>query len=53
MDIRRFPGSRKHPHFSRDNLAVALPQAGMEYHGSKRSEVGGTGSRTSPLTWAW
>ncbi|HEY7328895.1 MAG TPA: DUF488 family protein, partial [Gemmataceae bacterium] len=21
VDIRRFPGSRKHPHFSRDNLA--------------------------------
>jgi uncharacterized protein (DUF488 family) len=25
-DIRRFPGSRKHPHFSRDNLAAALPK---------------------------
>jgi uncharacterized protein (DUF488 family) len=32
VDIRRFPGSRKHPHFNRDNLAVALPKAGMEYH---------------------
>jgi uncharacterized protein (DUF488 family) len=32
VDIRRFPGSRKHPHFHRDNLAVALPQAGVEYH---------------------
>ena len=30
-DIRRFPGSRKHPHFNRDNLASALPQAGVEY----------------------
>ena len=22
VDIRRFPGSRKHPHFNRDNLAA-------------------------------
>jgi uncharacterized protein (DUF488 family) len=32
VDIRRFPGSRKHPHFNRDNLATALPKAGVEYH---------------------
>jgi uncharacterized protein (DUF488 family) len=32
VDIRRFPGSRKHPHFNRDNLAAALRQSGMEYH---------------------
>jgi uncharacterized protein (DUF488 family) len=32
VDIRRFPGSRKHPHFSRDNLAVALADEHMEYH---------------------
>ena len=32
VDIRRFPGSRKHPHFSRDNLAAALPRSGVEYH---------------------
>lgn len=32
VDIRRFPGSRKHPHFHRDNLAVALPKSGVEYH---------------------
>jgi uncharacterized protein (DUF488 family) len=31
VDIRRFPGSRKHPHFHRDNLAVALPNSNMEY----------------------
>jgi uncharacterized protein (DUF488 family) len=30
-DIRRFPGSRKYPHFSRDNLSVSLPEAGIEY----------------------
>jgi uncharacterized protein (DUF488 family) len=31
-DIRRFPGSRKHPQFNRDNLATALPKSGVEYH---------------------
>lgn len=31
VDIRRFPGSRKHPHFNRDNLATAVQKAGMEY----------------------
>ena len=31
VDIRRFPGSRKHPHFNRDNLAVALQETGVEY----------------------
>lgn len=30
-DIRRFPGSRKFPHFSQDNLASVLPKAGIEY----------------------
>jgi uncharacterized protein (DUF488 family) len=32
VDIRRFPGSKKHPHFSRDNLAAVLPKSGVEYH---------------------
>lgn len=31
-DIRRFPGSRKYPHFNRDSLAKSLPDAGIEYH---------------------
>ncbi len=31
VDIRRFPGSRKHPHFNRDELALALPKSGVEY----------------------
>jgi uncharacterized protein (DUF488 family) len=31
LDIRRFPGSRKHPHFHRDELAAALPKSGIEY----------------------
>jgi len=30
-DVRRFPGSRRHPHFGRDALAAALGAAGIEY----------------------
>jgi uncharacterized protein (DUF488 family) len=45
-DIRRYPGSRKHPQFNRDNLAVALQKAGVEYHwledlGGRRSKQSG------------
>ena len=29
-DIRRFPGSRRHPHFSRDALSRSLPAEGIE-----------------------
>lgn len=32
VDVRRFPGSRKHPHFSREALVGSLPEAGIEYH---------------------
>ena len=31
VDVRAFPGSRRHPHFARQALEKALPQAGMEY----------------------
>jgi uncharacterized protein (DUF488 family) len=30
-DIRRYPGSRRYPHFSRDSLARTLPEIGIEY----------------------
>ena len=30
-DVRRFPASRKHPHFDREPLAASLETAGMEY----------------------
>ena len=30
-DIRRFPGSKRHPHFSREALSRSLPDAGIEY----------------------
>ena len=46
-DIRRFPGSRKYPHFNRDSLAASLPEAGVGYDwiellgGRRRKESGG------------
>jgi uncharacterized protein (DUF488 family) len=45
-DIRRFPGSRKHPHFHRDRLATALPPVGVDYRwfealGGRRRGSGG------------
>src|SRR5690606_230069 len=30
-DVRRLPGSRRHPHFSREALQATLPAAGIEY----------------------
>lgn len=31
VDVRRFPGSRRHPHFAGDALACKLPRAGVAY----------------------
>ncbi|WP_432994318.1 DUF488 domain-containing protein [Dactylosporangium sp. CA-233914] len=31
VDVRRFPGSRRHPQFGRDALAAAVRDAGMRY----------------------
>ncbi|HWW60786.1 MAG TPA: DUF488 domain-containing protein [Thermoanaerobaculia bacterium] len=30
-DIRRFPGSRRYPHFSKEALSRSLPEHGVEY----------------------
>jgi uncharacterized protein (DUF488 family) len=30
-DIRRFPGSKRHPHFSRESLETSLPESGIAY----------------------
>ena len=55
VDIRRFPGSRKYPHWNQENLAASLQVAGMEYHwlealgGRRRSEKGGPASRNLGL----
>lgn len=46
-DIRRFPGSRKHPQFNQETLPVELERAGIEYRwfevlgGRRRKKVGG------------
>src|SRR5205814_124509 len=44
-DIRRFPGSRRYPHFSREALERSLPERGIEYvhvpeHGERRKPAG-------------
>jgi uncharacterized protein (DUF488 family) len=31
VDVRAFPGSRRHPHFGREALAQSLPPAGIDY----------------------
>ena len=31
VDVRRYPGSRRNPHFSREALARSLPAAGITY----------------------
>ena len=32
VDIRRYPGSKRHPHFSRKSLSVSLEDEGIQYH---------------------
>jgi len=43
-DIRRFPGSRRYPHFSRDALSQSLPEHAIEY-----IHVPELGGRRKPL----
>ncbi|HEU0012224.1 MAG TPA: DUF488 domain-containing protein, partial [Longimicrobium sp.] len=31
VDVRRFPGSKRHPHFGREALAASLHEAGIAY----------------------
>jgi uncharacterized protein (DUF488 family) len=39
VDVRRFPGSRRHPQFNMESLATALPDAGIAYR--HEVELGG------------
>ncbi len=32
VDVRRFPTSKKHPQFAKENLANSVEQANIEYH---------------------
>jgi uncharacterized protein (DUF488 family) len=45
VDVRRFPGSRRHPHFAREALERSLPAAGITYDW-RGEELGGRRSRT-------
>lgn len=49
IDVRRFPGSRRHPQFAREALEVSLPQAGISY-AWRGEELGGRRSRSSAVT---
>lgn len=44
VDVRRFPGSRRHPHFAREALAESLPSLGIEYDW-RGEQLGGRRSR--------
>jgi uncharacterized protein (DUF488 family) len=52
VDVRRYPGSRRHPHFARDALAGALRADGVDYR--HEPDLGGRrrGRPDSPHT-AW
>lgn len=39
VDVRRYPGSRRHPQFNRESLAVSLAAAGIAYR--HEPELGG------------
>ena len=43
VDIRAFPGSRRHPHFNKENLMKALPEQGIQY-----THMPGLGGRRKP-----
>jgi uncharacterized protein (DUF488 family) len=45
VDVRRFPGSRRHPHFARKEMERSLPAAGIAYDW-RGEELGGRRSRT-------
>jgi uncharacterized protein (DUF488 family) len=36
VDVRRFPGSRRHPHVAREALQRSLPEAGVGYRWEER-----------------
>ncbi|MGA2069734.1 MAG: DUF488 domain-containing protein [Sedimentisphaerales bacterium] len=55
VDIRRFPGSRRFPHFNRQSLEQSLPASGFEYVwledlGGRRSGPNLAGSLNPGLT---
>jgi uncharacterized protein (DUF488 family) len=54
VDVRSFPGSRRYPHFNKDNLQVAMRAAGIRYEhmlalGGRRKKS--AGDEASPNTY--
>lgn len=50
-DVRRFPGSRRYPHFGRDAMAAALQEMGIDYRhfpelGGRRGKPAADSSNT-------
>lgn len=46
VDVRAFPGSRRYPHFNKDNLLQTIPKAGIRYEhvlalGGRRKKIKG------------
>jgi uncharacterized protein (DUF488 family) len=51
-DVRRYPASRRHPHFARDALATALGETGITYR--HEPELGGRrAARRDSANTAW
>lgn len=53
VDVRRFPGSRRHPHFGRDVLERALPEAGIAYEWRGQALGGRRSARKGSPHTAW
>ena len=52
VDVRSFPGSRRYPHFNRDNLRASLSAAGIDY--LHMPELGGRRkAKPDSLNMAW
>ena len=52
VDVRRYPGSRRHPHFTREALAAALAEAGIGYEHA--ADLGGRRvARPDSVNTAW
>lgn len=53
VDVRRFPGSRRHPHFARDPLGESLPAAGIAYEWRGQALGGRRDPRPDSPNVAW